>query len=161
MKTIMKNEVRVEEMQFVEEVGRAFEETGMPRMAGRIFGSLLIAEPPHQSPDQLAKSLLASKGSISSITRLLIEVGLIERYSMAGVRHDYFRVKEDACRHMVGHGIEDEIKMMHRLAHRGLALLGKQKRVFTLLQEMNDLYDFLERELPALIERWEREKKSK
>jgi len=33
--------------------------------------------------------------------------------------------------------------------------------VFKLLQEMNDLYDFLERELPALIERWEREKKSK
>ncbi len=156
----MEKDAGASEMQFVEEVGRAFEETGMPRMAGRIFGCLLIAEPPHQSPDQLAKTLLASKGSISSMTRLLIQTGFIERYSMSGVRHDYFRVREDACRHMVGHGIEDEIKMMHRLAHRGLELLGNQKRVFKLLQEMNDLYDFLEQELPALIERWEKTKKS-
>jgi DNA-binding transcriptional regulator GbsR (MarR family) len=155
----MKQGTGAKEMQFVEEVGMAFEQTGLPRMAGRIFGWLLIAEPPYQSPAQLARAVLASKGSISSMTRLLIQTGFIERFSMPGVRHDYFRVQEDACRHMVGHGVEDEIKMMHRLAHRGLQILGSRKRIFTWLQEMNDLYSFLERELPALIERWEKEKK--
>jgi len=161
MKTMMKNEVRVEEMQFVEEAGMAFEETGLPRMAGRIFGWLLIADPPHQSPDQLATALLASKGSISSITRLLIQTGLIERLSLPGVRHDYFRVSENACRKMVGHGIEDEIRMMHRLACHGLEVLGNEKRTLKWLKEMKAWYGFLERELPALLKRWEKEKKGK
>jgi len=160
MKTMMKNEARVEEMQFVEEVGMAFEATGLPRMAGRIFGWLLIADPPHQSPDQLATALLASKGSISSITRLLIQTGLIERLSLPGVRHDYFRVSENACRKMVGHGIEDEIRMMHHLACHGLEVLGNEKRTLKWLKEMKAWYGFLEREFPALLERWEREKKS-
>jgi len=157
----MKTETHAREMQFVEEVGMAFEQTGLPRMAGRIFGWLLIADPPHQSPDELAKALLASKGSISSMTRLLIQTGLIERFTMPGVRHDYFRVQEDACRRMIGHGVEDEIKMMRRLAHHGLELLGDKKRTLKWLKEMEEWYAFLEREFPALLDRWAREKKSK
>lgn len=157
----MSKEAKAEEMQFVEEMGVAFEQTGLPRMAGRIFGCLLIADPPHQSPDEMAKILLASKGSISSMTRLLIQTGLIERFSLPGVRHDYFRVCEGACRKMVGHGIEDEIKMMHRLARHGLELLDDKKRTLKWLKEMRDWYGFLEREFPALLERWEKEKKGK
>ena len=81
-----------EERNFVEEVGLFFEQTGMPRMAGRILGWLLISDPPHQSTDELAGGLIASKGSISTNTRLLIQIGLIERLSLPGVRHDYFRI---------------------------------------------------------------------
>ena len=43
------------EQWFVEEAGIVFEQTGLPRMAGRIFGWLLICDPPHQSTDQLAE----------------------------------------------------------------------------------------------------------
>jgi DNA-binding transcriptional regulator GbsR (MarR family) len=47
-------------------------------MAGRILGWLLISDSPHQSSEQLVNGLEASKGSISSMTRLLIQINLIE-----------------------------------------------------------------------------------
>ena len=156
----MKNDRKDEEQRFVEEVGLVFEQTGLPRMAGRIFGCLLISNPPHQSTDELAEALMASKGSISTMTRLLIQTSLIERLSLPGVRHDYFRIRTDACRHMLRHGLEDEIKMFRQLAERGLNLVrDKDSTTRQWLKEMHDLYAFFEREYPALLERWEHERK--
>lgn len=147
------------ELDFVEEVGIVFEQTGLPRMAGRILGWLLIADPPHQSTTQLAEILIASKGSISTITRLLIQTGLIERISLPGVRHDYFRLRADAWQHMIRRGLQDEIKMIRQLAEHGLELLkDKSPLSRKWLKEMLGVYTFLECEFPALLDRWEQEK---
>ena len=151
---------QVEEKRFAEEVGIIFEQTGLPRMASRIFGWLLISDPPHQSTDQLAGALMASKGSISTTTRLLIQAGLVERLSLPGVRHDYFCLRPDAWHHMMERGIEDEIKMMRQLAEHGLELLADKTTLNRKwLEEMRDVYAFLEREFPALRERWEQQRK--
>ena len=158
----MNDERQLEEQRFVEEVGMVFEQTGLPRMAGRILDWLIISDPPHQSTDQLTQALMASRGSISTITRLLIQIGLIERLSLPGVRHDYFRLRSDASQRMIRRGLEDEIKMVRQFAERGLELLaGKTTVTRTRLEEMRDVYAFLEREFPALLERWEEEHKKK
>jgi DNA-binding transcriptional regulator GbsR (MarR family) len=145
-----------QQKQYVEEVGIVFEQTGLPRMAGRILGRLLIAHPPHQSMDELTEALMASKGSISSMTRLLIQVGLIERVSLPGVRHAYFRLRPDAWQHMVRRGLVDEIRMVRDLAERGLSMQKERTATRTWLEEMRDVYTFLEREFPVLLERWEK-----
>ena len=156
----MNDNRQAEEKQFVEEVGIVFEQTGLPRMAGRILGWLLISDPPHQSTDQLTEALMASKGSISTTTRHLIQIGLIERLSLPGVRHDYFRLRPDAWQHMIRRGLEDEIRMVRQLAERGLELLAdKTPLTRKWLEEMRDVYTFLEREFPALLKRWEEERK--
>jgi DNA-binding transcriptional regulator GbsR (MarR family) len=153
----MEERLQTKDRQFAEEVGIVFEQTGMPRMAGRILGWLLISDPPHQSTEQITKALMASKGSISTMTRLLIQLGLIERISLPGVRHDYFRLRSDAWQHMVGRGLTEEIKMVRQLAERGLTLLGEKTPVTRAwLEEMLDVYTFLEKEFPALLNRWER-----
>ncbi len=150
---------QTKDKQFAEEVGIVFEQTGMPRMAGRILGWLLISDPPHQSTEQITKALIASKGSISTMTRLLIQNGLIERLSLPGVRHDYFRLRSDAWQHMIGRGLTEEIKMVRQLAERGLELLGDKTPVTkNWLEEMRDVYTFLEHEFPTLLERWEKER---
>ena len=139
------------------------EQTGLPRMAGRILGWLLISDSPHQSSEQLVNGLEASKGSISSMTRLLIQINLIERMSLPGVRRDYFRIRADAWHNMIRRGLEDEIKMVRQLAERALELLAdKPPRTRQWLEEMCDVYNFLEREFPTLLERWaqQREKTS-
>ena len=147
-----------EEKRFVEEVGIVFEQTGLSRMAGRILGWLLISDPPHQSLDELAEALMASKGSISTVSRLLIQFGLIERLSLPGVRHDYFRLRPDAWQHAIKHGI-DEIKMVRQLAEHGLELLAnKTPLTRKWLEEMRDMYAFMEQEFPVLVERWEKER---
>ena len=155
----MKDTQLAEEKSFVEEVGIVFEQTGLPRMAGRILGRLLIVDPPHQSTDELTTELMASKGSISTMTRLLIGHGFIERLSLPGVRRDYFRIRPDAWQHMIRRGLEDEVKMIRQIAERGLELLAdKVSPTQKWLEETLDVYIFLERELPALVERWEQER---
>ena len=154
----MDNERQLEKKKFVEEVGIVFGQTGLPRMAGRIFGWLLISDPPHQSIGELAEALMASKGSISTMARLLMQTSLIERFSLPGVRHDYFRLHPDAWRHMIKRGVEDEIKMIHQIAARGLELIAdKNHPNQKWLEEMHTMYASLEREFPALLERFEKE----
>lgn len=156
----MSNELQTEEKKFVEEVGIAFEQTGIPRMAGRIFGWLLISDPPYQSPDQLASALMASRGSISTMTRLLMQMGLIERVGMPGVRHDNFRIRENALQHLVRHGLKEEIETFHQLAMTGLNSLKYQSPLTRQwLEDMHNMYSFLEHEFPLLLKRWEQEHK--
>jgi DNA-binding transcriptional regulator GbsR (MarR family) len=156
----MANDRETEKQLFAEEAGIVFEQTGLPRMAGRIFGWLLVADPPHQNVDQIGKALLASRGSISTTTRLLIQHGIVERLSMPGVRHDYFRLKMDAFDRMFRRGIEDEVKLFRQLAERGLGIVKDETSpTRKWLEEMRDLYVFLEKELPALRERWLKHRK--
>ena len=158
----MGNNTRAEEKHFVEDVGIAFEQTGLPRTAGRIFGWLLISDPSHQSTSELAEVLMASRGSISSMTRLLIQIGLIERISLTGIRHGYFQLRPDAWQHMIKHGLEDEVKTFRELAEHGLELLADRGPLTRKgLEEMRDIYTFFEREFPALAERWEQDRKGK
>ena len=149
--------LRAEERNFVEEVGLVFEKTGLPRMAGRMFGWLLISDPPYQSPAELAEVLMASKGSISTTVRLLTQIGLIERFVIPGVRHDHFRLREDALRQTIRHGLQDEIKMFRELSERGLRFMKKEPSVRRQwLEQMHDCYAFLEKEFPVLMERYEK-----
>lgn len=144
-----------EQKQFVEEVGLLFETMGFPRMAGRVFGWLLISNPPHQSPGELADILQASKGSISTMTRLLEQIGLIERVSLPGHRRDYFRIKLNAWSEMSKRRL-DQITAFRKLAERGLDLMkGETPNLTERLQEMRDIHAFFEAELPRMIERWQ------
>ena len=153
----MNDERQSAEKSFVEEVGIYFERSGMPRMAGRLLGWLLIADPPHQSTDELAAALMASKGSISTTTRLLIQIGLVERLSLPGVRHDYFRIGPGTWHHLTKQSQED-ITVGRKLAERALELTeGRASLSRQWLVEMRDIYAFMEKEFPALIERWEQE----
>ena len=150
---------QLEEKRFVEEVGIVFEQTGLPRMAGRIFGWLLISDPPYQSTAELAEALIASKGSISTMTRLLIRISLIERISLPGQRRDYFRIRPGAWYQQFKESLV-QITAFRQLAEHGLELMaGKTPLTRKWLEEMRDIYAFLEREFPALLERWEQERK--
>lgn len=152
----MKEQRQFEEKHFIEESGILFEMVGLPRMAGRIFGWLLISNPPHQSPSELAEVLQASKGSISTTTRLLMQIGLIERVSLPGQRRDYFRVKPDAWSQLTRQRMA-QMTAFRQLAERGLELMaGQDVELQQRLEEMRDMHAFCEQELPKMLKRWER-----
>jgi DNA-binding transcriptional regulator GbsR (MarR family) len=147
------------ERSFIEEVGVVFEQTGIPRMAGRLFGWLLISDPPYQSPGELAEILQASKGSISTSIRLLQQMGFIERHVIPGSRHDNFRLPENAIKMLIRHGLEQEIRMFRGLADQGLELTkGLPAKRKAWLKEMQSRYTYLEKTFPALMEKYEHEK---
>ncbi len=80
--------------EIVERTGLKFEADGLPRIAGRILGYLLLAREP-KSLDEMADDLLASKTSASTNARLLERAGVVERASRPGDRRDYYRITED------------------------------------------------------------------
>jgi len=150
--------VNDEQRNFVEDCGLAFEQLTLPRMSGRILGWLMISNTPHQSIDELAEALVASKGSISTMTRLLIQIGIIERISLPGVRHDFFRIRRGAVQHLLKQRVK-QITLFRKLAERGLELVGdKATQTRQWLEEMHDIYAFFEQEFPVLMERCERER---
>ncbi len=150
----MNREQPFEHTHFVEEVGLMFELIGLPRMAGRIFGWLLISQPPHQSSGELAEVLQASKGSISSMTRLLIQLGLIERLPLPGDRRDFFQIKPHAWSQLHEQQLA-RIAAFRKLSERGLDLLKNQSpESQQRLREMYDYHAFWEQELPRVHQRW-------
>jgi len=141
--------------QFIEDVGILYGEMGFPRMAGRILGWLLLCEPPHQSAEQLATVVEASKGSISSMTRLLIQMGMVEKIGIPGKRDTYYRIRSGSWSELLRNHLTS-IAAMRKLADRGLELIssrsqGSRQR----LQDLRDFHAFLEREIPSLLDRYE------
>ena len=131
------------------------ETQGLPRMAGRILGALLLAEPPEQTADQLAGTLRASRSSISTMTRLLEHTGLIDRVSKPGDRRLYYRNRPDAW-HQRTLGAIEPIRHMRRLAEKGLRLMdGAQPEALQGLVDMYRFYAYWEREMPRMIDAWE------
>lgn len=72
-------------------MGRHFDEIGVPRIAGRMFGALMYHEQP-ASLYALAEELQVSKGSISSNARMLEGWGVIDRVTKPGDRRDYYLI---------------------------------------------------------------------
>ena len=78
-----------QEAEYVDRVGLFFELTGGTRTLGRIYGWLLICDPPEQSLTSLAETLSVSKASVSTVARQLQDGGMIERLPNATRQHHY------------------------------------------------------------------------
>jgi len=145
--------------QFIEDMGILYEEMGLPRMAGRIIGWLLMCEPPHQSAEELARIVEASKGSISSMTRLLIQMGMVERIGLPGKRDTYYRIKPGFWSELMKTHL-DRLTALRKLAEHGIDLIeDKDPSARHRLQEMRNFCVFWEKEIPTLMERYDQEHK--
>lgn len=147
-----------QEAAFVERVGQMLSGGGLPRMAGRIWGWLLICEPPQQSAASIADALHASRGSVSGMVRLLENAGLIHRSTRPRDRREYFSIPEGAVVAVLESRLPSTIAW-RRLAEDGLTILGDQPPATRArLEELRDVYAFMERELPTLLERFKSER---
>jgi DNA-binding transcriptional regulator GbsR (MarR family) len=138
-------------LELVERTGLVLEREGLPRMAGRVLGCLLVADPPRQSIAQLMEALDASNGSISTMTRLLEEQGYIERVGVPGERRDYFALRHGGW----GRVLEGATRTLAALADviaRAQALAPAASQ--TDLREAQAFLAFLTERLPALGAEW-------
>lgn len=103
--------------QFVERMGLFFENDGAPRIAGRMFGFMLLSPGPC-SLDDLAEQLQVSKASVSTNARLLEMWGAVERVTRPGDRRDYYQAAEDIHIRMLERRLE-RIHRMHELIQEG------------------------------------------
>jgi DNA-binding MarR family transcriptional regulator len=152
-------EARREALQdYVEQMGLMFSAWGLPRMAGRILGWLLVCHPPRQSAAELAAQLGASKGSISTNIRLLLQSGFVEKTAVAGERATHYRLAANPVDKMMQLKVES-LAAMRRMAERGLKLVaGGSPEQRQRIEMLRDMWAFFERELPRLAARYARER---
>jgi len=139
---------------FAEQMGDFFERLGQPRIAGRLFGHLLICSPPEQSAAQLQDASGASAGSVNTMLRLLQQAGFVERHGEVGGRRLWYRIAPGAFSRVLKQRLQ-LVSELKTLAESGLKELGPRGKGKQRLREMKSCYAFFEREFPAVIERYE------
>jgi DNA-binding transcriptional regulator GbsR (MarR family) len=120
-----------------------------------VLGVLLICNLPTQSLTNLCERLQASKSSVSTMTRLLSEMDLIERVPSPVPRQVYFQFRPGGWTVF----IRQRLKLwgsLHQIAEQGLELLqDRDPTVRERLQEAHDMFSLIEEELPTLLDRVE------
>lgn len=139
---------------FIERLGLIAEESGMPRMAGRVLAWLLICHEPRQSFGEIVDALGASKGSISAMTRVLLQLGLIERVTQGGDRRDFFQLHPEAWTRFLHQRVE-MIRRFRDLAGEAVIRLDGPPKRRQRLRAMYELYDWWEQEASAMMTRWD------
>lgn len=126
---------------------------GMPTMAGRALGWLLVCDPAEQTAADLAEALEASKGAISGATGWLVRTKLAERIHIRGERADRFRVRGEAWAEQI-HDLAP-MKEVRALLAAGLEALAEEPASRRArLEEIDLLYAWFESRMPSLWEEW-------
>ena len=146
--------------QLVERFGLQFEEDGLPRIAGRMLGLLMVSAEP-RSQEELAESLQASKTSVNTNARLLERMGAVERTTRPGDRRDYYRIVENFHVRMLESRLE-QMRGTRDLLSQAVDCCppGEQPHVHDRLCGFVKFYEDVVKMLESAKQRWSDEQKS-
>ena len=141
--------------QFIERAGDLMDEHGLPHMAGRVIGALMISKPPYLSHEELSEQLQASKGSISMSTQLLLRLNIVKRISLPGHRRHYYQLREQLWNELLSTRAEF-IQKHVALAEAGLVVLADEPGELKMrIVDLLVFSDFILEMLPLLNDQWE------
>jgi DNA-binding transcriptional regulator GbsR (MarR family) len=141
-------------VKFIERMGVALESDGLPRIAGRIFGLLLVSEDA-RSLDDLAAELRVSKGSVSTNARLLEQRGLLERVCRPADRRDYYSVRPDLFIQAMAQRLTRWERFHEAIATARTGLPIRSREVRERLEEYEQVYAFMSQVIREALTRWQ------
>jgi len=142
---------------YIEETGLLFEKLGMTRMAGRIFGYLIVSDEEQASFDQIRKALQASKGSISGTVKQLLQIDMVEAVSLPGDRKTYYRIGKMKIGDILRSRMGQFTAFADALA-KGEELKSNKDDTSDWLIEASTFYRWVGGQLEDIINKWEEEK---
>jgi DNA-binding transcriptional regulator GbsR (MarR family) len=138
---------------FTETMGLVLEADGLPRIAGRILGLLLVSEEP-RSLDDLAGELGVSKASVSTNTRLLEQRGVLEQVSRPADRKDYYQVPRDLFNHTMAQRLARWERFHEAIGEALVALPIRSPEVRERLEECQAAYSYMAQLIRDALVRW-------
>ena len=142
------------ELAFADQVGRFYaRQYALPPVTGRVFGWLLICDPPEQTAAEIAEALHTSRSAVGNAIAMAESMGQIQRTRAAGERADRISFHPEAALRAIESS--DEYGAMLTLARHGLDVLSDAPpaRRARLLEAVA-FYEFLLERMPALAAEW-------
>lgn len=140
----------------VERLGRALEDTGVPRMPARVFAYLLATDRHSCTAAELAAALQVSPAAVSGAVRYLIDHGLIVKERRPSGRGDVYRLADgDVWGTMIAARLP---RLDHYLVSldKAVALLEPGSPGRERFQETRDCFALAGAGMAELAERWAR-----
>lgn len=141
---------------FVERYAQYWSSQGLSVIEGRMVGHLLLSDSP-VSADELAVASGASRGSVSTYTRRLVEIGFVRRVRRPGDRSHYFVMDADVW----GGFLENEhayLVKQRELASTALALMPPSGPAHERIRNMHGYMEWLLGYYGTLRSEWTRHK---
>ncbi len=149
-----------DEATFVDEMGQYLGGYKFVPMAGRMWAWLLICEPPEQSAADLAEALKASRGAISGAAAFLTTAGMVRRIRRRGNRREYFSAPPGTFNAIL-RTVGSAYGRLVEITADGLgATAERPAESRQRLLEVHDAALFLQRDFPALIDTYLRERET-
>jgi DNA-binding transcriptional regulator GbsR (MarR family) len=139
---------------FIERFASLLNESGIPPMPARVFVALLAADSGRLTSAELAGQLGVSAAAVSGGVRYLLQVGMVSREAEAGSRRHYYRVPDRVWPEYLR--VRDQVVMRWAgLMREGADVLGTSSPAGERLAESAMFFDFVSKELPLMLSRWE------
>jgi DNA-binding transcriptional regulator GbsR (MarR family) len=138
---------------FIEGFASALTDGGVPRMPARVFAALLATDSGRLTAAELAERLQVSPAAISGAVRYLTQVALVSREREPGSRRDHYRLLNDLW-YEAALRREPLLTRWERSMREGMEALGPDTPAGARLAESMAFFEFLQEELPAVLERW-------
>lgn len=142
-----------EVMTFVERFAAEMVEAGMQRMAARVFSALLASEEGALGSAELAERLQISPAAVSGAVRYLSQVGMLAREREPGSRREVYRVRSDQWYESFTERGGMLIRWESTLRD-GVHVVGEETDAGRRLAETAEFFNFVQRELAGMKDRW-------
>lgn len=140
--------------EFVERFASTMATSGLPRMASRVFATLIAARSRGLTAAQLKDSLGVSAGAVSGAVRWLAQVGLITRSTVAGTRQDLYIAESDSFVTLMTQDMRS-LRSWREELRAGAEALGADSVPGRRMGEALEFFTFLDDEMPGLLQRWQ------
>jgi DNA-binding transcriptional regulator GbsR (MarR family) len=138
---------------FVERFASVLAEGGVPRMPARVFAALISTDDGRLTAAELAERLQISAAAVSGAVRYLEQVSLVGREREPGSRRDRYVIQDDLWYEAILRR-EQLLTRWERALNEGVDALGAGSPAGRRLASSVAFFEFLQAELPALLERW-------
>lgn len=112
-------------LEWAEQVAMHLARDGVPPIAGRILGWLMVCDPPEQSAAQISSAIGASRASLTMNLRLLTGMGFLTWRTRPGDRTMYYRMAPDAWQAVVRQQVAGIASFLD-VTRQGMELLGPE-----------------------------------
>lgn len=139
---------------FIERFAAYWHSQALSRVEGRIVGHLLLDDSPGVSAADLAAAVGASRGSVSTYTRRLVDIGFVHRVRLPGDRSHYFVMAADVW----GGFLDNEhayLEHQRVLADTALTHMRPGGRAYERVRNMHDYMVWLLGFYGTLRAQWE------